>query len=175
MARLEDTEYRWLELTPLRYQFDWQDCDYIQDANWLVLSFAAHDGTTTWEARPQGDPALMTWEASSLVATLRGILYGRVGDDDQEWYGWRSMEKLIGFDASVEDGVLHVDVLINGEFLPLPVDEQYHHAEPHRIEFTPSIDQVRAFTEELVNELQSFPERSVKAFRLAMRRREHWS
>ena len=134
MARLEDMQGGWLELTPLRYQFDWLECDHVEDANWLVLSFAAHDGTTSWQARPQGDPALVTWEASSLVATLRGFVNGRVGDDDQEWHGWRSMEQLIGFDASVEDGVLHVDALINGEFLPLPDDEKYHRAEPHRID-----------------------------------------
>lgn len=172
MARLEDTQGRWLELTPLRYQFEWHECDYVEDANWLVLRFAAHDGTKAWQCRQQGEPAFQTWSAAALIAWLRGILDGRVGDDDQWWRGWRTMEKLIGFEASVEDSVLHLDAVLNGEFLPLPDEEKYHHAEPLRIAFTPSLDHVRTFMEELEVELKPFPERSVRAFRLAIQRKE---
>jgi hypothetical protein len=116
MARLEDTQGRWLELTPLRRQYPASMDDW--DGSWLVTRFRACDGTREWTSQPDEVATVTRNELLGLSGWLNALAAcardGEQGPADE----WEALEPSIAFRGQIVAGRVALDVRLNYYFRP---------------------------------------------------------
>jgi hypothetical protein len=155
--RLEGSAGQHLELHLAAYQFMGtpQEGDgFDWDANWLVIEGEAKDGSRSWAFR---DPCLLTFEARELAAWLAAVAGGQTGieaiDFTEPNLEFRRMS-LPG-----EQPVVRVTFRLESRspWAPDPYEDDQWDA--CWLEFETSAANLRVAAEELLSELERFPER----------------
>ena len=129
MARLEDTNGRWLALTPLRRQFP-ESTDYW-DGQWLVTRFALCDGAREWTSQPHEVATLLVDELRGLSDWLTALAtWAREGETGPV-RDWEALEPSLACGARVGDGRVTLDVRLNHFFRPPESNDGVAWEEPH--------------------------------------------
>ncbi len=150
MARLDTRDGKWIELTPVRYQFPgitWNE----DDANWLYVDFEAD--LPDFRVRRRTAPSFQTWDLTGFVSD--GL---RLGDAVSEAVlagvepGLRIEVRALSAERS------EVRLALALEFAPLqrePFDEPFLSV-LHADKF-----ELKRFFQDLQRELVPFPQRTV--------------
>ena len=157
MARLTGPPDRILELRPLSYEF--AEADNESDANWLVVQIAVADGPRRWSAT---EPAFRTWELVDLICWLRNVVDGAPRKLDK----WGGREPQLELEVEGSGESVRIRALFSHEFHPQFRSWRDRDADvvclddPVSVEFTPGMEALHQFADELERELARFPERS---------------
>ena len=135
-----------MELEPLNYQFP-GEVDNDWDGNWLMVRISAADQARHWSA---ADPAFLTWELRLLCRWLRSVADSSAGDDAV----FTGIEPCLQFERQGLGAEARIRAFFGQEYTPPGMDRT---SDPYEIDFTPGIEGMLSFADDLERSLARFP------------------